>query len=76
MVFAGIVMDDGARPMYVFVFLGAGLAVLFADALGRVGAWGPVSVWHERFGTLTKAVDVTAGGATTVEFVYPAVAKP
>jgi hypothetical protein len=33
-------------------------------------------VWHERFGTLTKAVDVTAGGATTVEFVYPAAAKP
>jgi hypothetical protein len=48
MVFAGIVMGDGARPMYVLVFLAAGLAVLFADALRRVSAWGPVSVWHER----------------------------
>jgi hypothetical protein len=34
-----------------------------------------VSVWHERFGTLTKAVDVRAGGATTVEFMYTAAAK-
>jgi hypothetical protein len=58
MVFAGIVMDDGARPMYVFVFLGAGLAVLFADALRRVGAWGPVSVWHERR-------SIRSGGGTT-----------
>ena len=58
MVFAGIVMDDGARPLYVFVFLGAALAVLFADALRRVGAWGPVSVWHER-----RAI--RSGGGTT-----------
>jgi hypothetical protein len=58
MVFAGIVMGDGARPLYVFVFLAAGLAVLFADALRRVGQWGPVSVWHER-------KSVRSGGGTT-----------
>jgi TgpA N-terminal domain/Transglutaminase-like superfamily/Domain of unknown function (DUF4129) len=58
LVFAGIVMGDGARPMYVFVFLAAGLAVLFADALRRVGAWGPVSVWHERR-------SIRSGGGTT-----------
>ena len=56
--FAGIVMGDGARPMYVFVFLAAGLAVLFADALRRVGSWGPVSVWHERR-------SIRSGGGTT-----------
>jgi transglutaminase-like putative cysteine protease len=58
LVFAGIVMEDGARPMYVFVFLAAGLAVLFADALRRVGSWGPVSVWHERR-------SIRSGGGTT-----------
>jgi len=58
MVFAGIVMGDGARPLYVLVFLAAGLAVLFADALRRVGTWGPVTVWHER-------KSVRSGGGTT-----------
>jgi hypothetical protein len=58
LVFAGIVMGDGARPMYVFVFLAAGLAVLFADALRRVGSWGPVTVWHERR-------SIRSGGGTT-----------
>ena len=48
MVFAGMVMGDGARPAYVFLFLVASLVVLFGDGLRRVGSWGPVSVWHER----------------------------
>jgi len=48
MVFAGVVMDDGGRPAYVFLFVVAGLAVMFGDGLRRVGSWGPVSVWHER----------------------------
>ena len=48
MVFAGVVMDDGARPAYIFLFLVASLVVLFGDGLRRVGSWGPVSVWHER----------------------------
>ena len=35
-----------------------------------------ISVWHERFGALTKAVDVKEGGATTVDFVYTGAEKP
>ena len=35
-----------------------------------------ISVWHERFGTLTKSVDVKEGVATVVDFAYPAAAKP
>jgi hypothetical protein len=35
-----------------------------------------ISVWHERFGTLTKAVDVKEGGATPVDFVYTGAEKP
>jgi hypothetical protein len=35
-----------------------------------------ISVWHERFGALTKAVDVKQGGATTVDFVYTGAEKP
>jgi hypothetical protein len=34
-----------------------------------------VSVWHEKFGVLTKTVDVKSGTATTVDFLYPPV-KP
>jgi len=48
MVFAGVVMGDGARPAYMFVFVAAALTVMFGDGLRRVGSWGPVSVWHER----------------------------
>ena len=65
MVFAGIVMGDGARPLYVLVFLAAGLAVLFADALRRVSAWGPVSVWHERR-SVRSGGGATARGAWRV----------
>ena len=35
-----------------------------------------ISVWHEQFGKLTKMVDVKEGGATAVDFVYPAPAAP
>ena len=35
-----------------------------------------ISVWHERFGTLTKTVDVKPDGPTTVDFAYPAAGKP
>jgi transglutaminase-like putative cysteine protease len=45
--FAGVVMRDDSRPIYVIPFLVACLAVLFADALYRVGQWGPLTVWHE-----------------------------
>jgi hypothetical protein len=35
-----------------------------------------ITVWHERLGTLTRTVDVKAGVATLVDFVYPPAAKP
>ena len=40
--FADTVLDDGARPVYAIVFLGAALAVVFADGLRRIRQWGPV----------------------------------
>ncbi|MBA3552240.1 MAG: transglutaminase domain-containing protein, partial [Actinobacteria bacterium] len=44
--FAGIVMKEGARPVYVLPFLAAALAVLFCDALYRVAQWGPLTIWR------------------------------
>jgi plastocyanin len=35
-----------------------------------------VQVWHEQYGALTLAVDVKAGGTTTVEFAYTGNEKP
>jgi len=35
-----------------------------------------VRTWHERYGTLTKTVEVTAGGTATVEFAYTGTEKP
>jgi transglutaminase-like putative cysteine protease len=47
MAFAGIVMRDGSRPVYVLPFLAACLLVMFADALYRVGQWGPLTIWNQ-----------------------------
>ena len=46
--FTSLIVGDGARPFYVLAFLLAALAVLFADALRRVGQWGPLVVWRAR----------------------------
>jgi hypothetical protein len=35
-----------------------------------------ISVWHERFGKLTRTLDVKEGAPTVVDFAYPAAAKP
>jgi plastocyanin len=35
-----------------------------------------ISVWHEKFGTLTKTVDVKPGATTVVDFAYPPAPKP
>jgi len=35
-----------------------------------------VQVWHERYGTLTRTVDVKAGATATVEFSYTGTEKP
>ncbi|HEY3209489.1 MAG TPA: DUF3488 and transglutaminase-like domain-containing protein [Actinomycetota bacterium] len=53
--FTSIILDEGARPLYVLVFLASAIAVLFADGLRRVSQWGPITVWQGRrrlrFGT-------------------------
>ncbi len=41
-VFADSVLDDQIKPIYGVLFLIAALAVLFADSLRRIRAWGPV----------------------------------
>jgi hypothetical protein len=41
-VFADSVLDDTIKPVYGVLFLVAALAVLFADSLRRIRAWGPV----------------------------------
>ena len=43
--FASLVVNDGSRPAYVIAFLGAAMALLYADGLRRVGQWGPIAVW-------------------------------
>lgn len=35
-----------------------------------------IETWHERYGTLTRPVRVTAGGTVTVEFSYTGAEKP
>ena len=40
--FADSVLEEQTRPFFGTLFLVAGLAVLFADALRRVQGWGPV----------------------------------
>jgi transglutaminase TgpA-like protein/transglutaminase superfamily protein/uncharacterized protein DUF4129 len=42
--FADTVLEEFIKPWYGVAFLGAGLAVIFADSLRRVQAWGPVWV--------------------------------
>jgi len=44
--FTDAVMDDGTRPIYAIVVLGAALAVVFADGLRRIRQWGPI--WSPR----------------------------
>lgn len=62
--FAGIVMEDGARPAYAGLFLVGVLALVFADGLRRVGQWGPVRPWP---GPARRALaPKTTRGARTV----------
>jgi transglutaminase-like putative cysteine protease len=75
--FAGIVVEDGARPAYVLVFMVGCLGVLFADALRRVGQWGTVSVWHGRriaglaSRTTTRGAWRVAAGCLSVALFLP-----
>jgi transglutaminase-like putative cysteine protease len=46
--FTSIILDEGARPLYVLMFLTSAIAVVFADALRRVSQWGPITLWQGR----------------------------
>jgi hypothetical protein len=41
-VFADSVLEEVVRPVYGVLFLVAGLAVVFADAMRRLEGWGPI----------------------------------
>ena len=53
--FAGVVLEDGARPLYVLVFVLGALIVLFGDAVRRLGLWGPISAWRGRRGFAARS---------------------
>lgn len=84
--FPSILLSQGARPLYVVVFLLGALALLFADSLRRVGQWGPVAVWqgrpHARFGTATTTRGarrlglVCLGVAIVIPGILPGYRKP
>jgi transglutaminase-like putative cysteine protease len=71
--FAGAVMDDGARPVYVLPFLASCLGVLFGDALYRVVQWGPLTVWHGRRGAFALGSATWNRGARRVALASLAV---
>jgi transglutaminase-like putative cysteine protease len=62
--FADTVLDDGARPIYAISFLGAALAMVFADGIRRVRHWGPV--WS---GTRTSRFAASVKGSRSVAAV-------
>jgi transglutaminase-like putative cysteine protease len=69
--FTSIILDEGARPLYVVAFLTSAIAVLFADGLRRVGQWGPVTTWQ---GRRTFGAMATLRGARWVAAVTLAIA--
>ncbi|HEX6230981.1 MAG TPA: DUF3488 and transglutaminase-like domain-containing protein [Actinomycetota bacterium] len=68
--FADAVMEDGTRPAYAVIVLGAALSVVFVDGLRRIRLWGPI--WT----TLKsrRLSRVTSRGARRVAFLAIAVA--
>lgn len=66
--FAGVVMNDGARRIYVALFLAAMLALVFVDGLRRVREWGPLRPWPGLAGR-RLASPITIRGARRVALV-------
>jgi hypothetical protein len=77
--FASMVLEEGPRPAYAFLFLLAVLFVLFADGLQRVRQWGPLRPWtsggRSRFTspTMTRGARRVALGAIVVALFLPGV---
>ncbi|MFB3738458.1 MAG: transglutaminaseTgpA domain-containing protein [Candidatus Velamenicoccus archaeovorus] len=69
--FADTVLEDGARPGYALLFLGAALLVVFLDGLRRIRQWGPIWTWHGRERAVSHAA---TAGARKVALVAVAVA--
>ncbi|HEX9122572.1 MAG TPA: transglutaminaseTgpA domain-containing protein [Actinomycetota bacterium] len=69
--FADTVLEDGARPGYALLFLGAALLVVFLDGLRRIRQWGPIWTWHGRERAVTRA---TTSGARKVALAAVTVA--
>jgi transglutaminase-like putative cysteine protease len=67
--FADTVLEDGVRPLYAIVFLGAVLLVVFADGVRRIHRWGPI--WGVTHHPLSSA---TGRGAQRLAFVAVAIA--
>jgi transglutaminase-like putative cysteine protease len=84
--FTGMILDDGARPLYVLAFLIAIILMLFADSLRRVGEWGPMVAWRGRrrlgFGTHTttrgarRVAAVCLGVALFTPWILPGLHSP
>ena len=62
-VFADSVLDEVVRPVYGVLFLVAGLAVVFADAMRRLQGWGPI--WTGP-GRTTRLLPSTGRGARRI----------
>jgi hypothetical protein len=78
--FASMVLEEGPRPAYAFLFLLAVLFVLFADGLQRVRQWGPLRPWNAPSGrsrftspTMTRGARRVALGAVVVALFLPGV---
>ncbi len=75
--FAGVVVEDGARPGYVLLFLLGALVLLFGDAMRRLGQWGPITAWRgrrrfaARTGTTARGAWRVAAGTLGVALFLP-----
>jgi transglutaminase-like putative cysteine protease len=71
--FSGPILDNGARPGFVMLFLLFTLVLLFGDGAWRVEQWGTISAWRER--RVSDLVNAAGGrGARRVGLACLAVA--
>jgi transglutaminase-like putative cysteine protease len=75
--FAGVVTGDGPRPGYVAVLLVAGMAVVFAVGVDRLGVWGRIVRRPGRRrvvgSTTTRGAAWIGAGALGVALVLPGI---
>jgi transglutaminase-like putative cysteine protease len=74
--FAGVVTGDGPRPGYVAILLVAGMAVVFAVGVDRLGVWGRIVRRPERRlvgSTTSRGAAWIGAGALGVALVLPGI---